>query len=85
MTIETKYNILDVVYHLHGIIKESKIRRINIQVVQIDNPSKPNGVIVNYELYDEYRVSEKDLYSTKEEAGIAWLKAQGLDCGLKGN
>jgi len=76
MTYETKYQIGQNVF-----IVGTKIERMIITAVRI-NHDKHNDPIYIYTLGCDYNKNELDLYTTKEEAAEAWLKKQGLDCGL---
>lgn len=78
MIIETKFNVGDVAYCItDNKIKETLIRTISVEV------NAQYGLNIRY-CTNIMSGTDKAFYLSKEEAGIAWLKAQGLDCGLKG-
>ena len=82
MVIETKFNVRDEAWYINqGAIKVAEIYRIKAEY--IDMGGGKYAVQITYTL-GSHDMREPELHSTKEEAGIAWLKKQGLDCGLKG-
>ncbi len=80
MKFESNRNLQDVVFIVvKGEIFEEKIRRIDIRTFT-------NGTYsVNYQLSQlSGAYNEVLVYSTKEEAGVAILEANGLSIGAKG-
>lgn len=78
MIIETKFNVGDVVY----CITDNKIKETTVRVIEASINDK-HILTIRYAT-NIMSGTDKVFYLSKEEAGIAWLKAQGLDCGLKG-
>jgi len=80
MKFESKRNLQNVVFIvINGKILEEKIRRIDIKTTADGNYS------VHYQLSQlSGGYGENSVYSTKEEAGIAILEANGLSIGVKG-
>ena len=83
MTIETKYNIKDIVYILYyGKLIECTIDSFEIGV----SHKKITKVKYNLKLADNSTIGGylgKDLFSTKEEAAKVWLADQGLNIDIK--
>ena len=59
----------------------TKIEEMRISGVKISHQKGHNANYI-YTLGCDYDRNELDLYATKEEAAEAWLRKQGLDCGL---
>jgi hypothetical protein len=86
MNFETKYNLLDTVYHLDDGIVESEIRDIQAESYFLNGEIK---IVVKYRLLPRgkaqmFWIAESKLFKTKEEVGTEWLKSQGLECGIRG-
>ncbi len=92
MKVESKFNIGDKVYSVSSSIYVHIIKRITTTSWQ---PSDKEGLSTDYS-YDVSKVPGVDnaetssytgigqhrLYSTKQAAGEAWMKRNGLDCGM---
>ena len=74
MTIGTKYNIGDTVYKIDG----STIMEHQITSMKIEVCNKEVVININYN-----GTRENELYPTKQEAGEAWMKQNGLEVGIK--
>ena len=92
MQIETKFNIDDKLWFIDG---QRKILEVIINSIDIKVNGKMVNHHFNTITVIEYRirptstksltftdVNENRLYKTKQEAGEAWLKSQGLKCGV---
>lgn len=92
MQIETKFNIDDKLWFIDG---QGKILKVIINSIDIKVSGKMVNHHFDYKTVIEYRISptskssytftcikEHQLYKTKQEAGEAWLKSQGLKCGV---
>ena len=80
MIIDTKIDINDEVYIVdYGVIRKVKV--YNFAVSTCTNGTY--NVSYNYYKNGEHRFH--DYYKTKEEAGLAMLKANGLDLSLSSN
>lgn len=83
MKFETKFNIKENGWVVH----RGNISRVNIQVISMRFTALHTEPSFEYDVHCEkgmhYCVSEKDLYKTKEECAVVWLKNQGLEVGLK--
>jgi len=85
MTINTDYDIGDEFFHINNskIIKR-RVKRVKIEIYRPSNNSQKNIVTsINYISTDlngcsELQVKSKSMYRTKQEAGDAWMKEQGL-------
>ena len=91
MKIETKFNVGDKLWFIDGQGKllEVIINNIDIKVSgNINSALEPNIVIehrirpTSESSYTFTGIYENRLYKTKQEAGEAWLKSQGLKCGV---
>ena len=92
MQIETKFNVNDKHWFIdgQGKILEVIINSIDIKVSgrMVNHPFDSKTVIeyrISPTLESNYAftgVKENRLYNTKQEAGEAWLKSQGLKCGV---
>lgn len=94
MTIETKYGVNDVVWIIspNGNLKEMIIAKTSIEVYgNRYNPSMDGKISISHDLKDYDKdsnfystdVSEDKIYDTKQKAGEAWMKLQGLKCGMR--
>jgi hypothetical protein len=89
MTIETKFKPRDKAWFMCGNkISEMKIYKITIFIEDSNTIiSNPNikvmniGTVNGYGSYSEY---DEDLYTTKEECALAWVKKQGLNIDPNG-
>ena len=92
MQIETKFNIDDKLWFIDG---QGKILEVIINSIDIKVSGKIPNHHFDYKTVIEYRIrptsessytfnciKEHQLYKTKQEAGEAWLKSQGLKCGV---
>ena len=92
MQIETKFNIDDKLWFIDG---QGKILEVIINNIDIKVSGKMINHHFDYKTVIEYRIrptsessytftgiKEHQLYKTKQEAGEAWLKSQGLKCGV---
>ena len=92
MQIETKFNIDDKLWFIDG---QGKILEVIIESIDIKVSGKIPNHHFDYKTVIEYRIrptsessytfnciKENKLYKTKQEAGEAWLKSQGLKCGV---
>ena len=92
MQIETKFNIDDKLWFIDG---QGKILEVIINSIDIKVSGKVPNHHFDYKTVIEYRIrptsessytfnciKEHQLYKTKQEAGEAWLKSQGLKCGV---
>ena len=92
MQIETKFNIDDKLWFIDG---QGKILEVIIESIDIKVSGKIPNHHFDYKTIIEYRIrptsessytfnciKEHQLYKTKQEAGEAWLKSQGLKCGV---
>ena len=78
MIIETKFNKEDKVFYIYNsAIKEAVVNGIKFSTV-----ASRKGSHISYILNTIGDMYETELYHTKEEAGKAWIKSQGLDFGL---
>ena len=92
MQIETKFNIDDKLWFIDGQEKilEVIINSIDIKVSgKIPNHHFDTKTVIEYRIrptsessYTFTCIKEHQLYKTKQEAGEAWLKSQGLKCGV---
>jgi len=88
LRIEPVYNLRDKVYIIYrGQICQASVDRIEI-VISKNRNKNPDLTIVKYYInYDDISNSswhlKSEMYDTKEEAALVWLKSQGLDVGLK--
>ena len=93
MQIETKFNINDKLWFIdgQGKILEVVINSIDIKVSDkiIRNGHFETITVIEYRIrptsessYTFTGIYENRLYKTKQEAGEAWLKSQGLKCGV---
>ena len=92
MQIETKFNIDDKLWFIdgQGKILEVIINSIDIKVSgKIPNHHFDTKTVIEYRIrptsesnYTFNCIKENQLYKTKQEAGEAWLKSQGLKCGV---
>lgn len=92
MQIETKFNIDDKLWFIdgQGKILEVIINSINIKVSgRMVNYHFDSKTVIEYRIrptsessYTFTGIYENRLYKTKQEAGEAWLKSQGLKCGV---
>ena len=83
MQIETKFNIDDKLWFIDG---QGKILEVIINSIDI---KVRNKTVIEYRIrptsessYTFTGIYENRLYKTKQEAGEAWLKSQGLKCGV---
>ena len=83
MQIETKFNINDKLWFIDG---QGKILEVIINSIDIKVRDK---TVIEYRIrptsessYTFTCIKENQLYKTKQEAGEAWLKSQGLKCGV---
>ena len=92
MQIETKFNIYDKLWFIDG---QGKILEVIINSIDIKVTGRMPNHHFDYKIVIEYRIrptsessytfnciKENKLYKTKQEAGEAWLKSQGLKCGV---
>ena len=92
MQIETKFNIDDKLWFIDG---QGKILEVIINSIDIKVTGRMPNHHFDYKTVIEYRIRptsessytftgiyENRLYKTKQEAGEAWLKSQGLKCGV---
>ena len=92
MQIETKFNIDDKLWFIDG---QGKILEVIINSIDIKVSGKMINHHFDYKTVIEYRIrptsessytftciKENQLYKTKQEAGEAWLKSQGLKCDV---
>ena len=90
MQIETKFNFGDKLWFIDG---QGKILEVIINSIDIKVNGKMVNHNFNTITVIEYRIrptsesrytftciKENQLYKTKQEAGEAWLKSQGLKC-----
>ena len=92
MQIETKFNVGDKLWFIDGagIILEVIIYSIDIKVSgKVPNHHFDYKTVIEYRIrptsessYTFTGIYENRLYKTKQEAGEAWLKSQGLKCGV---
>ena len=92
MQIETKFNINDKLWFIdgQGKILEVIINSIDIKVNgRMVNHNFNTITVIEYRIrptsessYTFTGIHENKLYKTKQEAGEAWLKSQGLKCGV---
>ena len=92
MQIETKFNVGDKLWFVDGKgqILEVIINSIDIKVNgKMVNHNFNTIAVVEYRIrptsessYTFNCIKENRLYKTKQEAGEAWLKSQGLKCGV---
>ena len=91
MQIETKFNVGDKHWFIDGTgnILLVIITDIKINVRQNINSTLEPNVVIEYHIRPTVGsknaitgVKEDRLYDTKQEAGEAWLKSQGLKCGV---
>ena len=92
MQIETKFNVGDKHWFIDGTGKllDVIIESIDIKVSGREpNHHFDSKTVVEYRIrptsesnYAFTGVKENRLYNTKQEAGEAWLKSQGLKCGV---
>ena len=92
MQIETKFNVGDKLWFIDGTgeILEVIINSIDIKVSgKIPNHHFDSKTVIEYRIrptsessYTFTGIYENRLYKTKQEAGEAWLKSQGLKCGV---
>ena len=92
MQIETKFNIDDKLWFIdgQGKILEVIINNIDIKVSgRMVNHNFDTKTVIEYRIrptsessYTFTGIYENRLYKTKQEAGEAWLKSQGLKCGV---
>lgn len=90
MQIETKFNINDKLWFIDGtgIILEVIINSIDIKVSgKVPNHHFDYKTVIEYRIkptlepsYTFTGIYENKLYKTKQEAGEAWMKSQGLKC-----
>lgn len=95
MKIETKFSVNDKVWIIanDGSLKETVISSISITVYgKTYNPNMDGVIEYQYSLRDPNKSGfshcEKfveKMYKTKQEAGEAWMKSQGLKCGVSNN
>lgn len=90
MQIETKFNVNDELW----IIKRGELNKVVIAQISVNiygtayNPKMNGAIDIVYHVRNIERPSETDsikelkLYTTKQEAGEAWMKSQGLKCGV---
>lgn len=82
MQIETKFNIGDKLWMIHN----SDIIDLVVKEIRVEVASRRGDDIetkVHYSAFkDHINVAEHKLYKTKQEAGEAWIKSQGLKCGV---
>ena len=83
MQIETKFNIDDKLWFIDG---QGKILEVIINSIDIKVRDK---TVIEYRIrptsessYTFTGIKEHQLYKTKQEAGEALLKSQGLKCGV---
>ena len=82
MQIETKFNIDDKLWFIDG---QGKILEVIINSIDIairDKTVITYRIITTPTRHTFTSVKENQLYKTKQEAGEAWLKSQGLKCGV---
>ena len=95
MQIETKFDVGDKPWFIDG---TGKLLEVNITDIEIKvSCGTPNDNFVsktvieylikptsesNYTFNSVKSVKENKLYKTKQKAGEAWLKSQGLKCGV---
>lgn len=90
MELETKYNVNDKLWIIKkGQLNKVVIAQISLNIYGIAYNPKMNGAIdIVYHVRNIERPSETDslkeleLYTTKQKAGEAWMKSQGLNCGV---
>ena len=90
MIVETKLNLHDRQWLIRGSnIEEVRITQINVIVNERNGTSGGTVVSMSYKvswcdpdisLYGDKQKHE--MFDSKQEAGIAMLKANGLDCGV---
>jgi hypothetical protein len=79
MQFTTKFNVDEKVWVLYN----NTIINSRLEVVRIKRSRYALKEVITYKLADlEEYVAEEALYSTKEEAAIAWLKQQDLKIAL---
>jgi ribose 5-phosphate isomerase len=81
MKIETKFSRGDVVWFIKGAyILDLKIKKIDIIISE-------SQILISYEGHSErgmfYRESQDNVFSSKDECALIWLKNQGLEVGIK--
>ena len=92
MQIETKFNIGDKLWFIDGTgkILEVIINSIDIKVSnKMVNHKSETSIVIEHRIrptsessYTFTGITENKLYKTKQEAGEAWMKSQGLKCGV---
>lgn len=97
MQIETKFNVNDKLWFIDGTGKllEVIIESIGIKVINVHVNSRNSNKDFETKTLIEHRIrptsessytftgiTENKLYKTKQEAGEAWMKSQGLKCGV---
>ena len=92
MQIETKFNVGDKHWFIDGTgnIILIIITGLEINVRQNINSALGPNVVIEYRIrptvgsdYSFTGIKEDRIYNTKQEAGEAWLKSQGLKCGVR--
>lgn len=84
MTINTEYNIEDKFFHIKDSkITERRIKRINVTAYIPTIEKRKTSITITYKSTNmngcnEMDTRDKVMYRTKQEAGDAWMKEQGL-------
>jgi hypothetical protein len=81
MKVETKFNRGDVVWFIKGAyILDLRIKKIDIII-------SDNQVLITYEGHSDrgvfHRENQENIFSSKDECALVWLKNQGLEVGIK--
>lgn len=93
MQIETKFNIDDKLWFIDGQGKILEVIILSIDIIVIEKMLRNNHyktiAVIEYRVkptpesnYTFINIKENHLHKTKQEAGEAWLKSQGLKCGV---
>lgn len=96
MKIETKFSVNDKVWIINhsGALVETIIASINIIAYGSTHQNISLRNTIKTEYYLEYigapsstcsGMKEDNMYLSKQEAGEAWMKSQGLKCGVSNN
>ena len=82
MQIETKFNVGGKHWFIDG---QGQILEVIITVIDVkvrDKTVFEYHIMTTSTRHTFSCVKENQLYNTKQEAGEAWLKSQGLKCGV---
>lgn len=92
MKFETDHNIGDIVYRVNGEIMIHAIDKISITYQEYvrDNKLVQRAQIIydlkkvpnNANSCTASNIEENRLFTTRQEAGEAWMKRNGLECGV---